>query len=64
MNHFEDNNYLHVVHKRSGEIKIIDKNDMEVVESRVSNKLKSSDSSRTVTTKNSEHNRIINKKVP
>ena len=64
MNHFEDNNYLHVIHKRSGEIKIVDKNDMEVVESRVSNKLKSSDSSRTVTTKNSEHNRTNNKKVP
>lgn len=40
MNLFEDKKYLHVVHKVSGDIKIIDKNAAEVVETRVANKRK------------------------
>ena len=40
MNLFEDKKYLHVVHKVSGDIKIIDKQVVEVVETRVGNKRK------------------------
>lgn len=54
---YDDDDYLHVVHKDTNEIKIIDKRIVEVVESRVNNKTKSSGSGRVVNIKDSDPDR-------
>lgn len=54
---YDDDDYLHVVHKDTNEIKIVDKRIVEVVESRVNNKTKSSGSGRVVNIKDSDPDR-------